>query len=291
MHALGNGDNSLNISGVLVDSLLLLKAAVMGLVEGLTEFLPISSTGHLILAGSLLGLDGEKDKVFDIAIQTGAILAVIIVYWQKIHSTIKALPHSAAAQRFALNVFIGFAPAVVLGLLLGKAIKAHLFTPGVVATTFIVGGFIILWAERRPASAVRIHEVEDMRGRDALKVGLVQCLAMIPGTSRSGATIIGGMLLGLSRKAATDFSFYLAIPTLIGAGAYSLYKERALLSMADAPMFGVGLLVSFISAWVCVRWLLKFISSHSFEVFAWYRIVFGLVVLGTSYTGLVSWAA
>ena len=274
-----------------MDSLLLLKAAVMGLVEGLTEFLPISSTGHLILAGALLGFDDDKAKVFDIAIQTGAILAVIIVYWQKISSTIKALPHSAAAQRFAFNVFIGFVPAVILGLLLGKAIKAHLFTPGVVATTFIVGGFIILWAERRPASTVRIHEVEDMRGRDALKVGLVQCLAMIPGTSRSGATIIGGMLLGLSRKAATDFSFYLAIPTLIGAGAYSLYKERALLSMADAPLFGVGLLVSFLSAWVCVRWLLKFISSHSFEVFAWYRIVFGLVVLGTSYSGLVTWAA
>jgi undecaprenyl-diphosphatase len=274
-----------------VDSLLLLKAAVMGLVEGLTEFLPISSTGHLILAGSLLGLDGEKDKVFDIAIQTGAILAVIIVYWQKIRSTIQALPHSAAAQRFAFNVVIGFVPAVILGLLLGKAIKAHLFTPGVVASTFIIGGLIILWAERRPASTVRIHEVEDMRGRDALKVGLVQCLAMIPGTSRSGATIIGGMLLGLSRKAATDFSFYLAIPTLIGAGAYSLYKERALLSMADAPMFAVGLVVSFISAWVCVRWLLRFISSHSFEVFAWYRIVFGLVVLGTSYSGWVTWAA
>jgi undecaprenyl-diphosphatase len=274
-----------------VDSLLLLKAAVMGLVEGLTEFLPISSTGHLILAGSLLGLDGEKDKVFDIAIQTGAILAVIIVYWQKIRSTIQALPHSAAAQRFAFNVFIGFVPAVILGLLLGKAIKAHLFTPGVVASTFIIGGLIILWAERRPASTVRIHEVEDMRGRDALKVGLVQCLAMIPGTSRSGATIIGGMLLGLSRKAATDFSFYLAIPTLIGAGAYSLYKERALLSMADAPMFAVGLVVSFISAWVCVRWLLRFVSSHSFEVFAWYRIVFGLVVLGTSYSGWVTWAA
>ena len=289
--ALTSSDNPCQISGVLVDSLLLLKAAVMGLVEGLTEFLPISSTGHLILAGSLLGFDDDKGKVFDIAIQTGAILAVIIVYWQKISSTIRALPHSAAAQRFAFNVFIGFVPAVVLGLLLGKAIKAHLFTPGVVATTFILGGFIILWAERRPASTVRIHEVEDMRGRDALKVGLVQCLAMIPGTSRSGATIIGGMLLGLSRKAATDFSFYLAIPTLIGAGAYSLYKERALLSMADAPLFGVGLLVSFLSAWVCVRWLLKFISSHSFEVFAWYRIVFGLVVLGTSYSGLVSWAA
>ena len=274
-----------------MDSLLLFKAAVMGLVEGLTEFLPISSTGHLILAGSLLGFSGEKAKVFEIAIQTGAILAVIIVYWQKISSTVRALPHSADAQRFALNVFIAFVPAVILGLMLGKAIKANLFTPEVVATSFIIGGFIILWAERRQASAVRIGEVEDMRWQDALKVGLVQCLAMIPGTSRSGATIIGGMLLGMSRKAATDFSFYLAIPTLIGAGAYILYKDRALLSMADAPMFAVGLVFSFLSAWVCVRWLLKFISTNSFEVFAWYRIVFGLVVLGTSYFGLVSWTA
>ena len=275
-----------------MDLMLLLKAAVMGVVEGLTEFLPISSTGHLILAGALLGFDDDKAKVFDIAIQTGAILAVIIVYWQKISSTVRALPHSADAQRFALNVFIAFVPAVILGLLFGKAIKANLFTPEVVATSFIIGGFIILWAERRQASAVRIGEVEDMRWQDALKVGLVQCLAMIPGTSRSGATIIGGMLLGMSRKAATDFSFYLAIPTLIGAGAYSLYKDRALLSIADAPMFAVGLVFSFLSAWVCVRWLLKFISTNSFEVFAWYRIVFGLVVvLGTSYFGLVSWAA
>lgn len=274
-----------------MDYMLLLKAAVMGVVEGLTEFLPISSTGHLILAGALLGFDDDKAKVFDIAIQTGAILAVIIVYWQKISSTVRALPHSADAQRFALNVFIAFVPAVILGLLFGKAIKAHLFTPEVVATSFIVGGFIILWAERRQVQAVLMAEVEDMRWQDALKVGLVQCLAMIPGTSRSGATIIGGMLLGMSRKAATDFSFYLAIPTLIGAGAYSLYKDRALLSLGDVPMFAVGLVFSFLSAWVCVRWLLKFIATHSFEVFAWYRIVFGLVVLGTSYTGVVSWAA
>jgi undecaprenyl-diphosphatase len=271
--------------------MLLFKAAVMGVVEGLTEFLPISSTGHLILAGALLGFDDEKAKVFDIAIQTGAILAVIIVYWQKISSTVRALPHSADAQRFALNVLIAFVPAVILGLLFGKAIKANLFTPEVVATTFILGGFVILWAERRRTQVIRIGEVEDMRWQDALKVGLVQCLAMIPGTSRSGATIIGGMLLGMSRKAATDFSFYLAIPTLIGAGAYSLYKDRALLSLADAPMFVVGLVFSFLSAWVCVRWLLKFISTNSFEVFAWYRIVFGLVVLGTSYSGLVTWAA
>lgn len=273
-----------------MDVLLLAKAAVMGVVEGLTEFLPISSTGHLILAGSLLGFDDAKAKVFDIAIQTGAIFAVILVYWQKIRETLAALPTERQAQRFALNVFIGFLPAVVLGLLFGKAIKAHLFTPMVVATTFIVGGFIILWAERRPVSATRVQSVEDMTPWDALKVGLAQCLAMVPGTSRSGATIIGGMLLGLSRKAATDFSFFLAIPTLIGAGVYSLYKERALLSAADLPLFGVGLVFSFVSAWLCVRWLLRYISTHSFVPFAYYRIVFGVVVLLTAWTGWVQWA-
>ena len=274
-----------------MDIVLLVKAAIMGVVEGLTEFLPVSSTGHLILAGSLLGMHDEKAKVFDIAIQTGAIFAVILVYWQKLASTVRDLPTQPQAQRFALNVLIAFVPAVLLGLLFGKAIKAHLFTPVVVASTFIVGGFIILWAERRPATATRIHAVEEMTPLDALKVGLVQCLAMVPGTSRSGATIIGGMLLGLSRKAATDFSFYLAIPTLIGAGAYSLYKERALLSIADLPMFAVGLVMSFISAWVCVRWLLRYIATHDFVPFAWYRIVFGLVVLLTAWTGWVDWSA
>ena len=276
-----------------MDIVLLIKAAIMGVVEGLTEFLPISSTGHLILAGALLGLDDEKDKVFEIAIQTGAIFAVILVYWQKLRDTIVALPTDRQAQRFALNVFIAFVPAVILGLLFGKAIKAHLFTPVVVASTFILGGFIILWAERRqqnnPALA-RIHEVDDMTPLDALKVGLIQCFAMVPGTSRSGATIIGGMLLGLSRKAATDFSFFLAIPTLIGAGAYSLYKDRALLSVADLPYFGVGLVFSFISAWFCVRWLLRFISTHSFVGFAYYRIVFGVIVLATAWSGAVNWA-
>ena len=272
-----------------MDVVLLVKAAIMGVVEGLTEFLPISSTGHLILAGSLLGFDDAKAKVFDIAIQTGAILAVIIVYWQKIRTTVVALPAQRQAQRFALNVLIAFLPAVLLGLLLGKAIKEHLFTPAVVATTFILGGFVILWAERRQQSAVRIEDVDQMSAFDALKVGLVQCLAMIPGTSRSGATIIGGMLLGLSRKAATDFSFYLAIPTLIGAGAYSLLKERAHLSASDIPMFAVGLLFSFLSAWLCVRWLLRYISSHSFTPFAWYRIAFGIVVLLTWSMGWVEW--
>jgi len=297
-----------------MDFVVLLKAAVMGIVEGLTEFLPISSTGHLILAGALLGLDDEKGKVFDIAIQTGAIFAVILVYWQKISRTVLDLPTDMTARRFAANVVIAFLPAVVLGLLFGKQIKMYLFTPEVVASTFIVGGLIILWVERKlkadtpqdllrvrsteadatlalaeqPVS--RIQNVDEMTPLDALKVGLVQCLAMIPGTSRSGATIIGGMVLGLSRKAATDFSFYLAIPTLIGAGAYSLYKERALLSLADAPTFAVGLLFSFISAWICVRWLLRYIASHSFVPFAWYRIVFGIAVWLTAYTGWITWS-
>ncbi len=273
-----------------MDLLLLIKAAIMGIVEGLTEFLPISSTGHLILTGSLLGMTDDKSKVFDVAIQTGAIFAVILVYWQRLRATAAGLGSDARARRFVMNVAIAFVPAVVLGLLFGKAIKAHLFTPVIVASSFIVGGLIILWAERRPASAVRVQDVDAMSPLDALKVGLVQCLAMIPGTSRSGATIIGGMLLGLSRQTATDFSFFLAIPTLIGAGAYALWKERALLSLADLPLFGVGLVFSFLSAWVCVRWLLRYIASHSFVPFAWYRIAFGIVVLVTAWTGVVTWA-
>jgi undecaprenyl-diphosphatase len=275
-----------------VDPVLLAKAAVMGVVEGLTEFLPVSSTGHLILTGSLLGFDDDKAKVFDIAIQTGAILAVIIVYWQKIRDTLLALPSQRQAQRFALNVLVGFLPAAVIGLLAYKTIKLYLFNPGVVAGAFIVGAFIILWVERRQTlAAPRVQSVDDMTLMDALKVGFVQCFGMIPGTSRSGATIIGGMLLGLSRKAATEFSFFLAIPTLVGAGVYSLYKERALLSMADLPLFLVGFVVSFISAWLCIRWLLRYISTHSFAPFAWYRIAFGIVVLVTAWSGLVTWAA
>jgi undecaprenyl-diphosphatase len=275
-----------------LDIELLIKAAVMGIVEGLTEFLPISSTGHLILVGTLLEMTDTKAKVFEIAIQTGAIFAVIMVYWQKIRDTVLGLPSEKPAQRLALNVLVAFIPAVILGLLFGSAIKTYLFNPVVVASAFIVGGFVILWAENRyvkyPA-ATRVDDADTMTLMDALKVGLVQCLAMIPGTSRSGATIIGGMLLGLSRKASTDFSFYLAIPTLIGAGVYSLYKERALLSLADIPMFSVGLLFSFLSAWVCIRWLLQYIATHSFVVFAWYRIVFGLLVLLTAQMGWVNW--
>ena len=277
-----------------MDILLLFKAALMGIVEGLTEFLPISSTGHLILMGSLLNFAAppfgqEKAQAFDIAIQTGAIFAIILVYWQKIRTTMVALPRSHEAQRFVFNILIGFLPAVVLGLLFGKVIKQHLFTPLVVAVTFILGAFVILWAERRQQAA-RIHRVEDMTPWDALKVGLVQCFAMIPGTSRSGATIIGGMLCGLERKVATEFSFFLAIPTLIGAGTYSLYKVHAVLSMDVVPVFLVGLLMAFVSAWLCVRWLLHFISSNDFIPFAWYRIVFGLLVLATWWWGVVDWS-
>ena len=273
-----------------MDTALWVKAAIMGIVEGLTEFLPVSSTGHLILTASLLDFSGEKVKVFEIAIQTGAIFAIVLLYWPKLRDTLLGLTSSREAQRFALNVGIAFLPAVVLGLLFGKTIKAHLFTPVVVASTFILGGFIILWVERRKQPAVRVQTVDEMTPLDALKVGLVQCLALVPGTSRSGATIIGGMLFGLSRKAATEFTFFLAIPTLIGAGVYSLYKERALLSLADVPLFAVGLVFSFISAWLCVRWLLRYVSTHDFVPFAWYRIGFGLVVLLTAWTGWVSWA-
>lgn len=277
-----------------MDLSLLVKAAIMGVVEGLTEFLPISSTGHLILTASLLNFTGDKVKVFEIAIQTGAIFAIILLYWQKFLGVAKGLgvggEQGAAAQRFVLNIAVAFVPAVVLGLLFGKYIKAHLFNPEVVAVAFIVGGVVILWAERRQHQA-RVAEVDDMGPLDALKVGLVQCLALIPGTSRSGATIIGGMLLGLSRKAATEFSFFLAVPTLMGAGAYDLYKNRALLSAADLPMFLVGLFFAFISAWACVKWLVRYVATHNFVPFAWYRIAFGVVVLATAYSGLVDWVA
>ena len=274
-----------------MDLILLVKAAVMGIVEGLTEFLPVSSTGHLILAGSLLGMTDEKSKVFDIAIQTGAILAVIIVYWQRLSTAVLELGSSARARRFVANVAVGFLPAGVIGFFVYKSIKAYLFNGPVVATAFIVGGLIILWVEKRANPAPpRIVDVDQMTPLDALKVGFVQCLGMIPGTSRSGATIIGGMLIGLSRKAATDFSFFLAIPTLVAAGGYSLWKERRLLSGADVPLFAVGFVVSFIAAWFCVRWLLRYISTHTFVPFAWYRIAFGIVVLATAWSGLVVWA-
>ncbi|MDE1998643.1 MAG: undecaprenyl-diphosphate phosphatase [Burkholderiales bacterium] len=279
-----------------MDLVLFIKSALMGIVEGLTEFLPISSTGHLILAGSLMDfarhVGDDKAKVFDIAIQTGAILAVILVYMQRLKDTVSGLTTKPEARRFTLNVIVAFLPAVVFGLAFGKVIKAHLFTPVVVATTFILGGLVILWAEKlaQRTQRYRVESVDDMTVMDALKVGLMQCLALIPGTSRSGATIIGAMFLGLSRQAATEFSFFLAIPTLIGAGVYSLYKAREYLSMADLPLFGVGLVFSFLSAWVCVRWLIRYVSSHNFIPFAWYRLAFGALILATWYTGTINWA-
>jgi undecaprenyl-diphosphatase len=275
-----------------MDIVLALKALIMGLVEGFTEFLPISSTGHLILTASLLNFTGEKMKVFEIAIQGGAMLSVIWEFRARIGAVLAGLGSDPKARRFMMNVIIGFLPAAVLGLLFNKVIKQNLFAPVPVATAFIVGGFVILWVERRARNnpvSVRIQSVDDMTMFDALKVGLAQAFALIPGTSRSGATIIGGMMLGLSRKAATEFSFFLAIPTLLGATFYSLYKERALLSAADLPLFGVGTVAAFVSAFLCVRWLLRYISTHDFTIFAWYRIVFGLVVIATAYSGTVAW--
>jgi len=265
----------------------------MGIVEGLTEFLPISSTGHLILAGSLLDFTGDKVKVFEIVIQAGAMLAVIWEYRVRIGSVLTGLFTERRAQRFALNLVVAFLPAAALGFLFNTRIKAVLFAPAPVALAFIIGGFVILWVEKRQrlASApARIDSVDDMTVMDAFKVGCAQAFALVPGTSRSGATIIGGMLFGLSRKAATEFSFFLAIPTLLAATVYSLYKERALLSAADVPMFTVGTIAAFVSAFLCVRWLLRYISTHDFTVFAWYRIVFGLLVLASAWGGWVVWA-
>ena len=268
----------------------LLQALILGIVEGLTEFLPVSSTGHLILAGDLLHFNDEKGKLFEIVIQSGAILAVCWEYRRRIAQVIGGLASERPAQRFVLNIAIAFMPLAVLGLLFGKAIKANLFNPATVATTFILGGFIILWAERREHK-IRVTEVEDLTPGDALKLGLAQACALIPGTSRSGATIIGGLLFGLSRKAATEFSFFLAIPTLLAATAYQLYKERHLLLLDDLAMWVVGFVAAFISAFLCVRWLLRYISTHDFTIFAWYRIAFGIVVLATWQFGLVDWSS
>jgi undecaprenyl-diphosphatase len=272
-----------------VDILILVKALILGVVEGLTEFLPISSTGHLILAGDLLDFNDERGKLFEIVIQSGAILAVVWEYRVRIAGVFRGLGRDRLANRLVLNLAIAFTPLAVLGLLFKKAIEAHLFKPVPVALAFIVGAFVILWAERRKHT-VRVQTVDEMLPLDALKLGLAQTLALVPGTSRSGATIIGGLFFGLSRKAATEFSFFLAIPTLIAATFYSLYKERALLSFDDIGMWAVGFVAAFVSAFLCVRWLLRFISTHDFTPFAWYRIVFGIVVLVTWQLDMISWA-
>ena len=270
----------------------LIVALVLGIVEGLTEFLPISSTGHLIVAGSLLGYTGEQAKVFEIVIQAGAILAVCWEFRAKLVAVLVGLPSDPKARRFAANLVVAFLPAAVLGLTFNRFIKAALFAPVPVATAFVVGALVILWAERRQRTrpdAVRIDDVDEMRWTDALKVGCAQALALIPGTSRSGATIIGGMLFGLSRRAATEFSFFLAIPTLFAACAYEAVKNRHLLSAADLPAFGVGFVAAFVAAFLCVRWLLRYVSHHDFRPFAWYRIAFGAVILATAYAGVVDW--
>lgn len=268
----------------------MLKALILGIVEGLTEFLPVSSTGHLILVGDLLGFNDDKGKMFEIVIQFAAILAVCWEYRSRLGDVATGLlAGKEDAQRFVLNLLVAFMPAAVLGLLFASKIKLYLFKPVPVALAFIVGGVLILWAERRK-HVVTVHQVGEMTWRDALKVGLAQSLALIPGTSRSGATIIGGLFFGMSRQAATEFSFFLAIPTLFAATAYELVKYRHLLSTDDIVMFAVGGAASFVSAFFAVRGLLRYISRHDFSAFAWYRIGFGLVVLLTAYTGMVSWS-
>jgi undecaprenyl-diphosphatase len=264
-----------------MNELALLKAFVLGIVEGLTEFLPVSSTGHLILAGDLLDFNPPSRDVFYIAIQTGAMLAVIWEYRARF---------LRVDVRLWRNLAIAFIPAAVLGLAAGGFIKAHLFKAVPVALAFIVGGLIILWVDRgqRPS---RVQSTQAMTALDALKVGFAQCFALIPGTSRSGATIIGGMLFGLSRPAATEFSFFLAVPTLIAAGAYDSWKNRGLFFATDFGMWAVGLVVSFISAFIVIRWLIRYVATHDFRWFAWYRIAFGVVVLATAYLGWVDWSA
>lgn len=274
----------------MTDSTLLLHALILGLVEGITEFLPISSTGHLILAGQLLGFNGEKAKVFMIAIQLAAIFAVVWEYRVRLAHVAVTLRTEPASQRLAVNLMAGFLPAAVLGFLFYKEIKHYLFNPIVVASALVIGGILILWAERRK-HVIGTPTVDDLNWRRALAVGFAQALAMIPGTSRSGATIIGGLFLGLSRKAAAEFSFLLAIPTMFAATAYDLYKNWRLFDAGDIPLFAIGGVAAFVSALIAVRTLIKFVSRHDYTVFAWYRIVFGGVVLATAYSGLVDWGA
>lgn len=272
-----------------MDIILLLKAAILGVVEGATEFLPISSTGHLILAGDLLDfMDHEKRGVFDIAIQLGAMLAVVWDYRTRFLSTFAGIGRDPIANRLLINLAIAFLPLAILGLIFGDVIKAHLFKPIPVATAFIVGAFIILWAEKRKHT-VTIETVDDIRPMDALKLGLAQAVALIPGMSRSGSTIIGGLFFGLSRKAAAEFSFFLAVPTLGIASIYSMYKARDLLSMDDIGVWAMGFVFAFISAMIAVRALIRYVSHHDFTIFAWYRIAFGIIVLVTAHTGLVNW--
>ncbi len=267
-----------------------IQALILGIVEGLTEFLPISSTGHQIIVADLLDFGGERAMAFNIIIQLGAILAVVWEFRRKILDVVTGLPTQRNAQRFTVNLLIAFLPAVVLGVIFADLIHHYLFNPITVATALVIGGIIMLWAERREHQ-VHAETVDDITWKEALKVGLAQCLAMIPGTSRSGSTIIGGLLFGLSRKTATEFSFFLAMPTMVGAAVYSGYKYRDLFQPADLPVFAIGFITSFIFAMIAVKGLLKFIASHSYAAFAWYRIGFGLLILATWQFGWIDWAA
>lgn len=277
-----------------MDWLLACKALILGVVEGLTEFLPVSSTGHLIVAGSVLNFTDDHAKTFDVVIQLGAILAVCWEFRRRIGSVLTGLPSQPDARRFTLNVIIATIPAVVLGLLFEKAIKAALFSPVPVAFALVVGGVVILWAEARQRARggveARVRSVDDLSPADAFKVGLAQCFALIPGMSRSGSTIIGGMLFGLDRRVATEFSFFLAIPIIFGATAYELYKDWHSLSVDALGTFALGFIAAFVSAFICVRWLLRYIAAHDFTAFAWYRIGFGLLILLVGYSGALSWA-
>ncbi|MCW1244571.1 undecaprenyl-diphosphate phosphatase [Pseudomonas sp. SAICEU22] len=266
------------------------SALILGVVEGLTEFLPISSTGHQIVVADLLEFGGERSMAFNIIIQLGAILAVVWEFRRKIFDVVLGLPTQPGARRFTANLLIAFFPAVILGVLLADWIHHYLFNPITVATALVLGGLVMLWAEQRQ-HRVHAETVDDMTWKDALKVGLAQCIAMIPGTSRSGATIIGGLLFGLSRKTATEFSFFLAMPTMVGAAVYSGYKYRELFVPADFPVFAIGFITAFIFAMIAVKGLLRFIASHSYAVFAWYRIAFGLLILATWQFGWVDWTA
>ncbi|MGP0170865.1 undecaprenyl-diphosphate phosphatase [Pseudomonas sp. NCHU5208] len=265
------------------------QALILGVVEGLTEFLPISSTGHLIVVGDLLGFNGQTATAFKIIIQLGAILAVMWEFRARVLGVVVGLPRERKAQRFTFNLLLAFIPAVIFGLAFADLIEHWLFNPITVATALIVGGLIMLWAEKRE-HATKAETVDDMNWKLALKVGFAQCLALIPGTSRSGATIIGGLVFGLSRKAATEFSFFLAMPTMVAATVYSLFKYRDILHLDDLPIFAIGFVTTFIVAMITVRVLLRFIANHSYAVFAWYRIAFGLVILATWQLHLIDWS-
>jgi undecaprenyl-diphosphatase len=273
-----------------MDPILLLKALILGVVEGLTEFLPISSTGHLIIVGSLLDYTDEQSKVFKIVVQLGAILAVCWDFRARIGKVLGGLGKDPVQQRFAGLLVVGFLPAAVLGLLFHSTIKTYLFNPLTVAGALIGGGLLILFIERK-AYHPRVDNLDALRWPDALKVGFAQAMAMFPGVSRSGATIMGGLIFGLSRQAATEFSFFLAIPTMFAATLYDVARNWQLLRAEDLPVFAVGFAASFVAAMLTVKALLRYVSNHDFTAFAWYRIVFGIFVLLTAQFGWVQWAA